>query len=375
MPMSKKASPNHLLLCFFSVLAHGLSCCYCSSTSSTYKIKGMFVFGSSLVDNGNNNFLKVSMAKADFSPYGIDFPLGPSGRFTNGKNVIDLLGDQLKLGYYIPPFTNPSTKGSKVVHGVNYASGGSGILDDTGSLAGKVISLSQQIRNFEEVTLPDLEAQLGCGSRESLPNYLFVVGSGGNDYSFNYFLSNDNSNTSLEAFTANLVTKLSAQLKRLYDKGGRKFVLMSLNPIGCTPVAKAMHQSAKKNNKASCAQNLNQAAHLFNNRLKSLVDAIKPQMPASNLVFVNSYKVIRDIIRNPASTGFSDTSSPCCEVATIGVLCKRGGSTCANRTLHVFFDGLHPTEAVNVHIARNAYASNSKNEVYPMNVRELVGLN
>lgn len=95
----------------------------------------MFVFGSSLVDNGNNNFLQVSMAKADYSPYGIDFPLGPSGRFTNGKNVIDLLGDKLKLGYYIPPFTNPSTKGTKVVHGVNYASGGSGILDDTGSLA------------------------------------------------------------------------------------------------------------------------------------------------------------------------------------------------------------------------------------------------
>ncbi|KAG5544613.1 hypothetical protein RHGRI_017145 [Rhododendron griersonianum] len=236
----KAASPNLLLLCLFSLLAYGflqLSCCYCSASSTTstrevvvvvvkredddenhHKIKGMFVFGSSLVDNGNNNFLQVSMAKADYSPYGIDFPLGPSGRFTNGKNVIDLLGDKLKLGYYIPPFTNPSTKGTKVVHGVNYASGGSGILDDTGSLAGQVISLSQQMRNFEEVTLPDLNAQLGCSSRESLPNYLFVVGSGGNDYSFNYFLrksssSNYTTTTSLEAFTSNLITKLSGQLK------------------------------------------------------------------------------------------------------------------------------------------------------------------
>ncbi|KAF7141656.1 hypothetical protein RHSIM_Rhsim06G0100300 [Rhododendron simsii] len=233
--MPKKASPNLLLLCLFSLLAHGflqLSCCYCTSTTTTntttrevvvkrsedenHKIKGMFVFGSSLVDNGNNNFLQVSTAKADYSPYGIDFPLGPSGRFTNGKNVIDLLGDKLKLGYYIPPFTNPSTKGTKVVHGVNYASGGSGILDDTGSLAGQVISLSQQMRNFEEVTLPDLNAQLGCSSRESLPNYLFVVGSGGNDYSFNYFLrksSSSNYTTGLEAFTSNLITKLSGQLK------------------------------------------------------------------------------------------------------------------------------------------------------------------
>ncbi|KAI8550897.1 hypothetical protein RHMOL_Rhmol06G0143100 [Rhododendron molle] len=70
--------------------------------------------------------------------------------------------------------------------------------------------------------------------------------------------------------------------------------------------------------------------------------------------------------------GFSDASNPCCEVATIGVLCKRGGSTCAKRTHHVFFDGLHPTEAVNELIARNAYASNLENEVYPVNIKELV---
>lgn len=98
-------------------------------------IKGMFVFGSSLVDNGNNNFLENSRAKADFLPYGIDFPLGPSGRFTNGKNVVDLLGDYLRLPSPIPPFSDPSTKGRRIVHGVNYASGGSGILDNTGSIA------------------------------------------------------------------------------------------------------------------------------------------------------------------------------------------------------------------------------------------------
>lgn len=98
------------------------------------KIKGMFVFGSSLVDNGNNNFLKCK-AKADFFPYGIDFPKGVTGRWTNGKSVIDLLGDQLKLPNFIPPFYAPSTKGNAVVGGVNFASGGSGILDETGKIS------------------------------------------------------------------------------------------------------------------------------------------------------------------------------------------------------------------------------------------------
>ncbi|KAL2538804.1 Triacylglycerol lipase [Forsythia ovata] len=151
------------------------------------KIKGLFVFGSSLVDNGNNNFIKNTIAKVDYLPYGIDFPFGPSGRFTNGKNVIDLLGDKLGIPNYIPPFNDPSTNGRKIVYGVNYASGGSGILDDTGAFAGNVMSLNAQIRNFEAVTLPDLEVQLRSKSRETLPQFLFVVGSGGNDYSLNYF--------------------------------------------------------------------------------------------------------------------------------------------------------------------------------------------
>lgn len=107
----------------------------------------MFVFGSSLVDNGNNNFLKNATTKANFHPYGIDFPLGPSGRFSNGRNAIDVLGELLKLPRLIPPFTDPRTKGARVIRGVNFASGGSGILDQTGSFRVR-FSLSFFGRNY-----------------------------------------------------------------------------------------------------------------------------------------------------------------------------------------------------------------------------------
>ena len=49
-----------------------------------------FIFGDSLVDNGNNNRL-ASIARADYYPYGID--LGrPTGRFSNGKTTVDEIG-------------------------------------------------------------------------------------------------------------------------------------------------------------------------------------------------------------------------------------------------------------------------------------------
>ncbi|KAF4377195.1 hypothetical protein G4B88_009187 [Cannabis sativa] len=346
-------------------------------------MKGMFVFGSSLVDNGNNNFINNSLAKANYLPYGLDFPLGPSGRFTNGKNVIDLIGEKLRLPF-IPAFADPSTKGRRIVHGVSFASGGSGILDDTGSIAGNVISLRKQIRNFEKVTLPDLEGEIGCKGKKNLKDYLFVVGSGSNDYSFNYFLTGLNHKITLQDFTTNLTISLSHHLKKLYRLGGRKFVLMSINPIGCSPMVRTMVQHStptqnRNRNQNRCIQGLNIAAQLFNNHLKSLVDTMKPQMPGSALLYVNSYKIIRDIIRNPFQKGFKEASKPCCKVATLseggnGVLCKREGSVCGNRSNHVFFDGLHPTEAVNIQIANKAFASTLPTEVYPINIQQLLQL-
>lgn len=53
-----------------------------------------FIFGDSLVDNGNNNQL-TSLAKANYFPYGIDFPGGPSGRFSNGKTAVDVIGENI----------------------------------------------------------------------------------------------------------------------------------------------------------------------------------------------------------------------------------------------------------------------------------------
>lgn len=56
-------------------------------------INAIFVFGDSTVDVGNNNYLNMSKAKANFPPYGIDFPnFSPTGRFSNGLNAADQMG-------------------------------------------------------------------------------------------------------------------------------------------------------------------------------------------------------------------------------------------------------------------------------------------
>lgn len=83
---------------------------------------------------------------------------------------------------------------------------------------GEVMSLKKQISYFEGTTLAELEAVLGCGGKESLSRFLFVVGTGGNDYSFNYFInappnSEVDTTENLRAFTSNLTASLSLHLQ------------------------------------------------------------------------------------------------------------------------------------------------------------------
>lgn len=59
--------------------------------SAEPQVPCFFIFGDSLADNGNNNKLPT-VAKVNYLPYGIDFPDGPTGRFTNGRTTVDILG-------------------------------------------------------------------------------------------------------------------------------------------------------------------------------------------------------------------------------------------------------------------------------------------
>ncbi|CAN1839654.1 GDSL esterase/lipase At1g74460 [Linum perenne] len=113
--------PTILLLIILGfVTIHG---CQCKTVQ--------FIFGDSLSDVGNNMKLPRSLAQASLPWYGIDFGTGiPNGRFTNGRTVADI------IGLPRPPAFLDSSLSEDVIldKGVNYASGGGGILNETGGL-------------------------------------------------------------------------------------------------------------------------------------------------------------------------------------------------------------------------------------------------
>ena len=64
---------DNLSVFFVSSLIFGLLLTLGNVAHQAEAARAFFVFGDSLVDNGNNNFLATT-ARADAYPYGIDYP-------------------------------------------------------------------------------------------------------------------------------------------------------------------------------------------------------------------------------------------------------------------------------------------------------------
>ena len=83
-----------LLLPFVTIM--NLSCCSeAASGGNSSSLGASFIFGDSLVDAGNNNYLPT-LSKANIRPNGIDFKASdgtPTGRYTNGRTIGDIVGN------------------------------------------------------------------------------------------------------------------------------------------------------------------------------------------------------------------------------------------------------------------------------------------
>lgn len=311
-----------------------------------------FQFGDSLIDVGNNNYLTYCLAKADFPWYGMDYQGGiATGRFTNGRTIIDIVAEKLGLDS-APPYLSFSntTDVTVMLQGVNYASGGAGILNDTGVLFIEKIPFDQQLDNFQ-ATKEALTKKIGAVAVENFLNeaiYFVVIGS--NDYINNYLLPVNVTTSQLytpRQFKGLLITSLRQQFERIYQLGARKILFNGIAPLGCIPAQRVK-------NGGSCLKDVNRWVKKFNISLKKLLQELNSNsgLPGFNIRFLDSYHSVMELIKNPTAYGFNVSDTPCCSVDTaIGQFCLPNSDVCANRSEYVFWDAFHPTDAANVVLA------------------------
>ncbi|XP_031487954.1 GDSL esterase/lipase At1g29670-like [Nymphaea colorata] len=364
-PSPTAATASMFILFSFLILFSRLS-----GAITENNVKAMFIFGDSLVDAGNNDFLETTV-KCNYFPYGVDFSSGSTGRCTNGRTSADILGQLLGLPHLLPVFYDPHTRGSSILAGVNYASGGAGILDSTDQ-SGNVTSLSNQIVNFGETTLPDLKIQLhgslALSSYLSQSIFLFCIG--GNDYMASCTLSGVPIECDLQRLTEVLIRNYTNQLVRAYDFGARKFVVFNILQTGCIPYY-------ENHNNGWCVHVLNEASALFNNKLGPALKNLSENLPGFAFVYINASGIISEMINHPTTYGLKKLNASCCLVSesSEGAFCAEGTEPCPDRSIYAYYDGLHPTEQLYMQLATKAYSSELHSEAYPFNVEVLANLN
>ncbi|KAJ7982742.1 GDSL esterase/lipase [Quillaja saponaria] len=332
-----------------------------------------FIFGDSLVDNGNNNGI-LTLARANYMPYGIDFPQGSTGRFTNGRTYVDALAQLLGFTNNIPPYAR--TRGPAILRGANFASGAAGIREETGSNLGAHTSMNEQVANFGNVVLQ--MRSFFRGDVVSLNSYLskciFYSGMGSNDYLNNYFMPDFYSTSSdytAQAFAAVLLQDYARQLTQLYALGARKVIVTAVGQIGCIPYQLARYSG----NNSRCNEKINNAIIVFNTGLRQLVDHFNcGQLPGAKFVYLDSYKSSHDSYQNAASLGFEVIDKGCCGVGRNNgqITCLPLQQPCEDRRKYLFWDAFHPTEMANILLAKATYNGDSQSSyTYPMNIQQL----
>ncbi|XP_057809748.1 GDSL esterase/lipase At4g16230-like [Salvia miltiorrhiza] len=331
-----------------------------------------FIFGDSLVDAGNNNYI-ASLSKADFAPNGIDFGM-PTGRYTNGRTIVDILGQEIGLSGFTPPYLAPTTEGAAILQGVNYASGGGGIFNHTGKIFGGRLNLDAQLDNFAN-TRQAIISTIGEDAATNLfQNALFSIAIGSNDFINNYLTpvisKVEQHLVSPQSFVAAMISRFRTQLMRLKSMGAKNIIVANVGPIGCIPFQREMNPSAGN----ECVDFPNQLAQLFNAQLRSLVQQLNTNLDGSNFIYADVYHIVHDIIRNYTSYGFENSNSACCHsMGRFGGLipCGPTSKVCEDRSKYVFWDPYHPTDAANSIIAKRLMHG-SAIDIWPMNIRQLL---
>ncbi|XP_010915609.2 GDSL esterase/lipase At5g45910 [Elaeis guineensis] len=320
----------------------------------------IFNFGDSLSDTGNLLILNAS-APIGRLPYGMTFFGRPTGRFSDGRLIIDFIAEAFGL-----PFLPPSlARGQDFRHGADFAVSGATALDieffrrrGLGAVARVNQSLGVQLRWFEELK-PSL-----CNSTRSCKDYfsksLFMVGEiGGNDY--NVPLSVKRSLKEVRSYVPKVIETVSMAIERLIEHGAVDLVVPGNPPIGCYGAFLTLYESPNKEDydpRTGCLKKLNDLMRYHNKLLRRLLEQLRIKYPRLRFTYADYYGAAIRLARHPKRYGFSNgVSRACCGGGgpynfNSTVICGQPGyNVCKDPSTYVSWDGIHSTEAAHRSIA------------------------
>jgi phospholipase/lecithinase/hemolysin len=287
------------------LLATGVLCAAAMAHAGPM-FSNLVVFGDSLSDTGNTrNVVGANSGLiANLAGY------GSNGRFSNGilwhETMADVIGESRATASRVAGANN-----------WNYAYGGARVDNATGASAGV-------LRQYA-----DYNTRVGSAGAD--PDALFVLWAGGNDA--RDLVGNASPLTGIGSSIAGL----QGMIAGLIGQGATSFLVPNLPDLGKIP----------ENRGTSRAASATTVSMLWNDALLDMLMGFSNQ---ADIYFLDVFSVFNDVLDNPGSFGFTNTTGQCRSLGFLGLT----ENSCANANQWVFWDAIHPTTAAHAAIGRAA---------------------
>ena len=297
------------------------------------KFSAVVAFGDSLSDLGNTfNYLGdyTSYWLADYNSYYYD-----QGRWSDGPVWVE---DLVRLFHFAALQPNNGFN----LYGTDFAWGGSTSGDGYTSFT--VLGLEYELPNLQT----QVENYLNLFSTEyarmpDISERLFTIWSGGNDV---IYLVQGLPGTSkkLEVTPEDIAKHIDSAVSKLYQAGGRYFLVPNLPPLGEKPNYRTIKDYRRE-------------ANDFVNQYTPLIHAELVQLPqklsGATVVELDVFKLFTNVIKYPDNYGFTNVKVPAFTSDLYNP--PHFGKIVRNPSQYLFWDGTHPTLVGHEIVGKSAY--------------------
>ncbi|XP_019195035.1 PREDICTED: acetylajmalan esterase-like [Ipomoea nil] len=335
------------------------SIAFAANSRTLPAFKSIYQFGNSLSDTGNLLRWGKMFFPADKLPYGKTYFCNATGRFSDGRLIVDYIADAANL-----PFLDAYLdKNGSFAHGVNFAVAGATANEkeffDKRNIHYKEFkpAINKQLEWFESYINSTC-----CTFEQSL----FIFGEyGGNDYFLAFDEGKGKSIAEVMTYVPHTVDSIINGVKRVIDHGAKRVLVPGPYPFGCLPsllTSKATHDAAAYD-QFGCLKAYNDFASFHNSFLSVALFNLSQQYAGKDVVIVHGdfYGGFMNILHNAKQLGFNDENGALVKACCGGggtynfnniTSCGREGSTvCTNPTAAVHWDGVHLTDAAHHYIS------------------------
>ncbi|KAK9105929.1 hypothetical protein Scep_022773 [Stephania cephalantha] len=267
----------------------------------------IFAFGDSLSDTGNAIQAFPFYASSENSPYGSTFFRAPTGRFSDGRLIIDFMAS--KWGFpFIEPYFKDVVPNYK--HGVNFAVAGATVQNITEPIPFFLPMQTDHFVRFKRSVYALLNttsryAASHVPTKEAFRDGTYMIFIGINDILSGLFNHDLAPSVVKEKTVPLVVAGISKAVQDLHKEEAKNFLIFNVPAVGCIPMVLAMASQVSFNStdKMGCPKEYNAVADFGNKELEKSLIKIKKQKKDINVMVADLYSFYLDAIESPTSYG------------------------------------------------------------------------